>query len=78
MPDDLEARLYDARRERFWVRSRLKVLIRHRDRQQAAGHPTGELDPRVAELERELERWNDVVEGLRAEAGRPSRARPRS
>ena len=75
MPDDLDARLYDARRERFWVRSRLKVLIRHRDRRQAAGHPIGELDPRIAELERELERWNETVEGLRVAAGRPSRRR---
>ena len=74
--DDLEGRLYAARRERFWVRSRLKVLRRQRDRRQAAGHSTGELDPRIGDLERELERWNDLVEGLRLEAGRPSRARP--
>jgi hypothetical protein len=75
-PPDVEARLYDARKERFWVRSRLKVLRRHRDRQLDAGHPTAELDPRIAELEAELEQWNERVEGLRVEAGRPSRARP--
>ena len=74
--DDAEARLYAARRERFFVRSRLKVLRRHRDRQAAAGRATAEADARVAELEQELDGLDDLVEGLRAGLGRPHRNRP--
>jgi hypothetical protein len=73
--DDPEARLYAARRERFFVRSRLKVLRRHRDRQAATGRGTAEADARVAELERELAGLDDLVEGLRASLGRPHRSR---
>jgi hypothetical protein len=71
-----EPELVDARRERFFVRSQLKVLRRYRDREAAAGRPTGSSDGRVAELERRLRELDDTVEGLRARLGRPYRRRP--
>jgi predicted RNase H-like nuclease (RuvC/YqgF family) len=74
-PAELELQLVETRRQRFFVRSQLKVLRRHRDRQTAAGHPVGSSDTRVAELERELEELDDAVEGLRARLGRPYRRR---
>jgi predicted RNase H-like nuclease (RuvC/YqgF family) len=76
MEADLEPRLLDARRERFFVRSQLKVLRRYRERQVAAGRPTGESDGRLAELERELRQLDERVEGLRARLGRPHRSLP--
>jgi predicted RNase H-like nuclease (RuvC/YqgF family) len=74
-PAELELQLVETRRQRFFVRSQLKVLRRHRDRQTAAGHPTGSSDARVAKLERDLEELDDAVEGLRARLGRPYRRR---
>jgi hypothetical protein len=71
-----QVQLVEARRERFFVRSRLKVLRRYRDRQAAAGRPVAETDERVAALERELAELDDLVEGLRAGLGRPHRRRP--
>jgi hypothetical protein len=73
MEADLEPRLLEARRERFFVRSQLKVLRRYRDRQAAAGRPTAESDGRLADLERELRGLDATVEGLRARLGRPHR-----
>jgi predicted RNase H-like nuclease (RuvC/YqgF family) len=74
MEADLEPRLLEARRERFFVRSQLKVLRRYRERQAAAGRPTAESDGRLADLERELRELDETVEGLRARLGRPHRA----
>jgi predicted RNase H-like nuclease (RuvC/YqgF family) len=74
-PAELELQLVETRRQRFFVRSQLKVLRRHRDRQTGAGHSVGSSDARVAELERELEALDDAVEGLRARLGRPYRRR---
>jgi predicted RNase H-like nuclease (RuvC/YqgF family) len=71
-----ELELMEARRQRFFVRSQLKVLRRYRDRQGTAGRPTGSSDARVAELERELQELDERVEGLRAGLGRPHRRRP--
>jgi hypothetical protein len=70
----LEPQLLEARRERFFVRSQLKVLRRYRERQEAAGRPTAESDGRLAELERELRGLDETVEGLRARLGRPHRS----
>jgi predicted RNase H-like nuclease (RuvC/YqgF family) len=71
-----QVQLVEARRERFFVRSRLKVLRRYRDRQLAAGRQVSESDERVEALERELAALDDLVEGLRADLGRPHRRRP--
>jgi predicted RNase H-like nuclease (RuvC/YqgF family) len=71
-----ELQLVEARRERFFVRSQLKVLRRYRDRQAAAGRPTTSSDGRVAELERKLRELDETVEGMRARLGRPYRQRP--
>jgi hypothetical protein len=74
-PAELELQLVETRRQRFFVRSQLKVLRRHRDRQTAAGHPVDSSDGRVAELELELQTLDEAVEGLRARLGRPYRRR---
>ena len=74
MDADQEPELLEARRERFFVRSQLKVLRRYRDRQQAAGRPTETSDGRLAELEREMRELDETVEGLRARLGRPHRS----
>ncbi len=74
MQADPEARLLEMRRERFFVRSQLKVLRRYRERQEAAGQPTAASDGRLAELERELRELDETVEGLRASLGRPHRS----
>jgi hypothetical protein len=71
-----ELELMEARRQRFFVRSQLKVLRRYRERQSAAGSPTGLSDGRVTELERELRELDERVEGLRARLGRPHRRHP--
>jgi hypothetical protein len=76
MEADTEPQLLEARRERFFVRSQLKVLRRYRERQEAAGRPTAESDGRLAELERELRALDETVEGLRARLGRPHRSLP--
>jgi hypothetical protein len=76
MEAESELLLVEARRERFFVRSQLKVLRRYRDRQAAAGRPTASSDGRVAELERELRELDETVEGMRARLGRPYRRRP--
>jgi hypothetical protein len=76
MEADLEPRLLEARRERFFVRSQLKVLRRYRERQEAAGRPTAASDGRLAELERELRQLDEAVESLRARLGRPHRSVP--
>jgi predicted RNase H-like nuclease (RuvC/YqgF family) len=76
MEADLEPRLLEARRERFFVRSQLKVLRRYRDREHAAGRPTDGSDGRLADLERELRGLDETVEGLRARLGRPHRSVP--
>jgi hypothetical protein len=75
-PAELELQLVEMRRQRFFVRSQLKVLRRHRERQRAAGHAVSSSDARVAELERELNELDDAVEGMRAKLGRPHRQRP--
>jgi hypothetical protein len=71
-----ERELLDARRERFFVRSQLKVLLRYREREADAGRPTGPSDGRVAELEGRLRDLDDAVEAMRARLGRPYRRRP--
>jgi predicted RNase H-like nuclease (RuvC/YqgF family) len=76
MGPDLEPQLLEARRERFFVRSQLKVLRRYRDRQEASGRPTTGSDGRLADLERELRQLDETVEGLRARLGRPHRSLP--
>ncbi|HEY2790315.1 MAG TPA: hypothetical protein VGI72_12755 [Gaiellales bacterium] len=76
MEAESEVRLVEARRERFYVRSQLKVLRRYRDRQAAAGRPTGASDARVAELETRLRELDEKVEGMRARLGRPYRRGP--
>jgi hypothetical protein len=74
MDADSEQRLVEMRRERFFVRSQLKVLRRTRERQAAAGSPTAGSDERLAALERELAGLDAAVEGLRARLGRPHRS----
>jgi predicted nucleic acid-binding Zn-ribbon protein len=74
-PAELEQQLVETRRKRFFVRSQLKVLRRHRERQSAAGHAVSSSDARLAELERELDELDDAVEGMRARLGRPHRRR---
>lgn len=76
MDADSEQRLVELRRERFFVRSQLKVLRRTRGRQAAAGVPTSASDERLAALERELARLDATVEGLRARLGRAHRTLP--
>ena len=71
--EDSEQRLVEVRRERFFVRSQLKVLRRTRERQAAAGTATAASDERLAALERELAELDAAVEGLRARLGRPHR-----
>jgi hypothetical protein len=73
---DLEPRLLETRRERFFVRSQLKVLRRYRERARAVGRPTTGSDGRLADLERELVQLDATVEGLRARLGRPHRSVP--
>jgi hypothetical protein len=73
MEADSEQRLLEMRRERFFVRSQLKVLRRTRERQLAAGTASAASDERLAALERELARLDAAVEGLRARLGRPHR-----
>jgi hypothetical protein len=74
MEAESELRLVEARRERFFVRSQLKVLRRYRDRQFAAGRPTDGSDARVAELEAQLRELDETVESMRARLGRPHRS----
>ena len=76
--DHREPQLLEARRERFFVRSQLKVLRRYREREQAAGRPTTGSDGRLAALERELRELDETVEGMRARLGRPHRDVPRA
>lgn len=71
--EDSEQRLIAMRRERFFVRSAVKVLRRTRERQAAAGTSTAASDERLAALERELADLDAAVEGLRARLGRPHR-----
>jgi hypothetical protein len=75
-PAELELQLVETRRERFFVRSQLKVLRRHRERQGAGGHAVSSSDARLAELELRLHELDDAVEGMRARLGRPHRQRP--
>jgi hypothetical protein len=75
-PAELELQLVETRRQRFFVRSQLKVLRRHRERQKAAGNAVSSSDARLVELERELHELDDAVEGMRARLGRPHRQRP--
>ena len=74
MEAESEVRLVEARRERFFVRSQLKVLRRYRDRQAAAGQATAGSDARAAELEAQLRELDETVEGMRARLGQPDRA----
>ena len=76
MDADSERRLAEVRRERFFVRSQLKVLRRTRERQTAAHAPTAASDERLAALERELAELDVAVESLRARLGRPHRPLP--
>lgn len=76
MEGDQEPELLEVRRERFFVRSQLKVLRRYREREQAAGRSTAESDGRLADLERELRELDETVEGMRARLGRPHRELP--
>ena len=76
MESDQEPQLLEARRERFFVRSQLKVLRRYREREQAAGRPTEGSDGRLADLERKLRELDETVEGMRARLGRPHRELP--
>jgi hypothetical protein len=76
MQADQEPELLEARRERFFVRSQLKVLRRYREREQAAGRPTAGSDGRLADLESELRALDETVEGMRARLGRPHRDVP--
>jgi len=70
---DIEARLFDARKERAFVRSRLGVLRRYRARRAATGHETEAVDSQIDALVPVLADWDARVERLRDEAGRPSR-----
>jgi hypothetical protein len=76
MEGDQQPELLEVRRERFFVRSQLKVLRRYREREQAAGRSTAESDGRLADLERELRVLDETVEGMRARLGRPHRELP--
>jgi predicted RNase H-like nuclease (RuvC/YqgF family) len=76
MDADPERRLVELRRERFFVRSQLKVLRRTRERQAAAGATVAASDERLAALERELAGLDAAVERLRARLGRPHRTPP--
>ena len=74
MEAESEVRLVEARRERFFVRSQLKVLRRYRDRQAAAGQATAGSDERLAEHGAQLRELDAAVEGMRERLGRPYRA----
>jgi hypothetical protein len=76
MEPESELLLVETRRERFFVRSQLKVLRRYRDRQAAAGGATEGSDARVSELEARLRELDEAVEGMRARLGRPYRRGP--
>jgi hypothetical protein len=73
---EIEAQLFDARKERAFVRSRLGVLRRYRARRAAAGHETEAVDSQIDALIPILADWDTRVESLRDAAGRPSRAHP--
>ena len=60
-----ESRLFAARRERAFVRSRLRVLERYRDRRAGAGHDTADADERIGELQATLHEWDERVRQLR-------------
>jgi chromosome segregation ATPase len=76
MDADSDRRLTELRRERFFVRSQLKVLRRTRERQAAAGAATAASDERLSALQDELSGLDAEVEGLRARLGRPHRTPP--
>jgi hypothetical protein len=63
-----EPPLFAARRERAYVRSRLRVLERYRDRRAAAGLDTSTDDERILALRATLRDWDERVRRLR-EAG---------
>ena len=60
-----ESPLFAARRERAFVRSRLRVLERYRDRRAGAGHDTADDDQRIRELRATLHEWDERVRRLR-------------
>jgi hypothetical protein len=60
-----ESALFAARRERAFVRSRLRVLERYRDRRAGAGQDTAEDDERIGELRAALQEWDERVRQLR-------------
>jgi hypothetical protein len=67
-PDDrapAEPPLFAARRERAFVRSRLRVLERYRDRRATAGDDTAADDARIGELRATLQEWDERVRQLR-------------
>jgi hypothetical protein len=71
MPGDgaaAESPLFAARRERAFVRSRLRVLERYRERRAAAGLDTAPDDERIEALGATLREWDERVRRLR-EAG---------
>jgi hypothetical protein len=63
-----EPPLFVARRERAFIRSRLRVLERYRDRRAAAGLETTADDERIQALRATLREWDERVRRLR-EAG---------
>jgi hypothetical protein len=68
LPEDgaaAESPLFAARRERAFVRSRLRVLERHRERRAAAGRDTAAADERIEALRGTLREWDERVRRLR-------------
>jgi hypothetical protein len=68
LPDG-ESSLFAARRERAFVRSRLRVLERYRERRAGAGLETTADDERIDALRAALREWDERVRRLR-EAGK--------
>jgi len=66
---DIEARLFDARKERAFVRSRLGVLRRYRARRAAAGHETEAVDSQIDALIPVLADWDAPGREAAAEGG---------
>lgn len=60
-----ESPLFAARRQRAFIRSRLRVLERYRERRAAAGLDTTADDERIADLQATLGEWDERVRRLR-------------
>jgi hypothetical protein len=60
-----ESPLFAARRQRAFIRSRLRVLERYRERRAAAGLDTAADDERIGDLQATLGEWDERVRRLR-------------